>query len=241
LLKKTENMEQEKIILTHVISPQGELQLQQWVEAGEKNKPVYEIIFNGVFLMASYNKLSEKALATLAIEPLTSERKDLRVLIGGLGIGYTLRAALDYDRIQTVDVVEIEEYIIKWAKSFFSELNGYACYDSRVQLIEMDLGDYIFKTEKTYDAIIMDVDNGPTWLVLESNQKLYQKLALFKIKAMLSDGGVFIVWAAQKCPAFHKRLEEVFGSTELITVQDMDRRDRLTNYFIYRTRSFERY
>jgi hypothetical protein len=69
-------MEQEKIILTHVITPQGELQLQQWVESDKKEKPVYEIIFNGVFLMASYNELSEKALATLAIEPLASERQD---------------------------------------------------------------------------------------------------------------------------------------------------------------------
>jgi len=231
-------MEQEKIILTHVITPQGELQLQKWVKSDKKEKPVYEIIFNGVFLMASYNGLSEKALATLAIEPLASERQDLRILVGGLGIGYTLRAALDCDGIQAVDVVEIEEYIIKWAKSFFSELNGYACSDSRVHLIKMDLGDYIFKTEKIYDAIILDVDNGPTWLALESNQRLYQKPALLRIKAILRDGGVFIVWAAQKCIAFEKRIEEVFGSTELITVQDMDRSGRSADYFIYRTRSF---
>jgi spermidine synthase len=102
----------------------------------------------------------------------------------------------------------------------------------------MDLGDYIFKTEKIYDAIILDVDNGPTWLALESNQRLYQKPALLRIKAILRDGGVFIVWAAQKCIAFEKRIEEVFGSTELITVQDMDRSGRSADYFIYRTRSF---
>ena len=233
-------MEQEKIILSHVITPQGELQLQQWVETDEKNQPVYEIIFNGVFLMASYNEISEKELATLAIEPLSSERQDLQVLVGGLGIGYTLRAALNCDRIQTVDVVEIEEYIIRWAKSFFSELNGYACSDSRVHLIKMDLGDYILKTEKTYDAIILDVDNGPTWLALGSNQRLYQRPALLKIKDLLSEGGVFIIWSAQKCTVFQKRLEEVFGRTELITVQDMDRHGRSTDYFIYRTQSFEK-
>jgi len=231
-------MEQEKIILTHVITPQGELQLQQWVETDKKDKTVYEVIFNGIFLMASYNELSEKALATLAIELLDSERHELCVLVGGLGIGYTLSAILDCDRIQIVDVVEIEEYIITWAKSFFSELNSYACSDPRVHLITMDMVDYIFQTEKTYDAIILDVDNGPTWLALETNQRLYQKLALRKIKAMLRDGGVFIVWAAQKSQAFQERLEEVFTNTELITVQDMNRSGCLTDYFIYRSRSF---
>ncbi len=220
-------------------TPRGELQLQQWVQTDEKNQPVYEIIFNGVFLMASYNQLSEKELATLAIELLALERQDIRVLVGGLGIGYTLRAALDCDGIQVVDVVEIEGYIIRWAKSFFSELNGYACSDPRVHLIEMDLGDYILKTNKTYDAIILDVDNGPTWLALGSNERLYEKLALVKFKDLLRDGGVFSVWAAQKCAAFQKRLEEIFGPTELITVQDMDRHGRSTDYFIYRTRTFE--
>ena len=234
-------MEQEKIILTRVITPRGELQLQQWSGSDEKNHPVYEIIFNGVFLMASYNELSEKELAYLAIEPLESKRQDIRVLVGGLGIGYTLRATLDCNGVQAVDVVEIEEYIISWAKGLFGELNNYACSDPRVHIIKMDLGEYILKTEKTYDLIILDVDNGPTWLTLESNQRLYQKPALFKIKDMLSNGGVFVVWAAQKCAAFQKRLEEGFGPTEMITVNDTDRSGRSTDYFIYRTRSFEGY
>ena len=224
--------------MTRVITPRGELQLQQWLGPDEKNHPVYEIIFNGVFLMASYNELSEKELAYLAIEPLASKRQDIRVLVGGLGIGYTLRATLDCNGVQAVDVVEIEEYIISWAKGFFGELNSYACSDPRVQIIKMDLGDYIPKTEKTYDVIILDVDNGPTWLTLESNQRLYQKPTLIKIKDLLSNGGVFVVWAAQKCAAFQKRLEEVFGPTELITVNDTDRCGRSTDYFIYRTRSF---
>jgi len=234
-------MEQEKIILSRVITPRGELQLQQLAENDEKDRPVYEIIFNGVFLMASYNRLSEKSLATLAIEPLAWKRQDIRVLIGGLGIGYTLRAALDCDGIQAVAVVEIEEHIISWAQGLFSELNGHACLDPRVNLIRMDLGDYIFTTQKTYDAIILDVDNGPTWLSLGSNRRLYEKPALAKIKGLLRDGGLFTVWAAQQCPGFQKRLEQVFGRTELITVQDRDRSGRSTDYFIYRARTFENY
>ena len=232
-------MEQGKVILSRVTTPHGELQLQRWTETDEKGQPVYEVIFNGVFLMASYNELSEKALATLAIEPLTSDRQDLRILIGGLGIGYSLRATLDDDRIQAVDVVEIEEHIIRWAKNSLSELNGNACSDSRVHVIQMDLGDYITQTDKTYDAIILDIDNGPTWLALASNQRLYEKPALRKFRALLRDGGVFTIWAPHQCAPFQNRLEQVFGQTELITVPDVDPQGRSIDYFIYRTRSFE--
>ncbi|MBW1714833.1 MAG: spermine/spermidine synthase [Deltaproteobacteria bacterium] len=232
-------MEQEKVILGRFTTPHGELQLQRWTETDEKGQPVYEVIFNGVFLMASYNELSEKALATLAIDPLTSDRQDLRILIGGLGIGYSLRATLDDGRIQAVDVVEIEEHIIRWAKGVFSKQNHHACSDSRVHVIHMDLGDYITQTDKTYDAIILDIDNGPTWLALASNQRLYKKPALRKFRTLLRDGGVFTIWAAHQCAPFQSRLGRVFGQTELITVPDLDPQGRSIDYFIYRTRLFE--
>ena len=226
-------MKQEKVVLARETTHRGEIQLQQWIETDGPGQPVYEIIFNGVFLMASYNERSGKAVATLAIEPLAGERRAMRALIGGLGMGYTLRAALDYDGIQAVDVVEIEEHIINWAKRFFGELNGHALSDPRVRLIQMDL----LQTEETYDAIILDVDNGPTWLTLESNQRLYERPTLARMKDLLTEGGVLTVWAPVKCPDFQKRLEEVFGQAEEITVQETDRRGRPTDYFIYRARS----
>ena len=230
-------MKQEKVVLARETTLQGEIQLQQWIETNGTGQPVYEIIFNGVFLMASYNERAGKAVATLAIEPLAGERQAMRALIGGLGMGYTLQAALDYDGIQAVDVVEIEEHIISWAKRFFGELNGHALSDPRVRLIQMDLGDYLFQTEETYDAIILDVDNGPTWLALDSNQRLYERPALARMKDLLTEGGVLTVWAAERCPDFQKRLAKVFGQTEEITVQETDRRGRLADYFIYRARS----
>jgi spermidine synthase len=232
-------MKQDRVMLSRVTTPHGELQLQRWRKPDEKGQRLYEVIFNGVFLMATYNELSEKALATLAIEPLASNRQDLRVLIGGLGIGYSLKAALDYDSVQAVDVVEIEKHIIRWSRSVFSKQNRHACSDSRVRLIHMDLGDYITQTDKAYDAIILDVDNGPTWLALGSNQRLYEKPALGKFRVLLRDGGIFTVWAAHQSAAFQNRLEQVFGRTELITIQDVDTRGRSIDYFIYRTRSFK--
>jgi spermidine synthase len=230
-------MELEKVIIERATTPRGELQLQQRLRPAEEN-PVYEIIFNGVFLMASYNERSEKALATLAIEPLASVREDFRVLIGGLGMGYTLRAALDFEEVQIVEVVEIEEHIIRWARGVCSELNGSACSDPRVRLMKMDFGDYLSRTEKTYDAIILDVDNGPTWLVLETNRRLYERQTLIRIRDLLHSGGVFTVWAAEKSKAFERRLEKVFERAETITVKDSDIRDQPTDYFIYRAQRF---
>jgi spermidine synthase len=229
-------MEQEKVVIERATTPRGELQLQQRFLPTEE-RPVYEIIFNGIFLMASYNQRSERSLATLAIEPLKSARHNLEILIGGLGMGYTLRAALDFQDVQSVDVVEIEEHIIRWAKGPFRGLNGNACFDSRVHLIEMDLGDYLLSTEKAYDAIILDVDNGPTWLALGSNRRLYQMPALIKIRDLLRGSGIFTVWAAEQSEAFEKTLQQAFASVELITVRDRDRRARRIDYFIYRCRS----
>ncbi len=232
-------MKQEKVILSRETTPQGELQLQQLAETDGTDQPVYEIIFNGVFLMASYNELSAKAVGTLAVRPLAPDRQDIRVLVGGLGIGYTLQAILDFDGVQTVDVVEIQKHIIGWAKSYFSKLNGHALSDPRVHLLQTDLVDYLLKTEEIYDVIILDVDNGPTRLALESNQRLYERPTLSRIRDLLTDGGVLAVWASEKCQAFQTRLEEAFAQSEVITVQEMDRRGRPTDYFIYRTRSFK--
>lgn len=231
------NMENEKIVVSRVTTPQGELQLQKWMAADGGNHSVYEIIFNGVFLMASYNELSSRAAATLAIEPLIKERKDIRALIGGLGIGYTLRAAIDFNTVSAIDVVEINDYIIHWAMSVFTELNGNALSDSRVHLLHMDVKDHIMTTTTTYDTIILDVDNGPTMLALEDNRGLYEKQFLIRMKDILTEGGILTVWAEKECQPFHTRLEEIFGSAEVISVQEKDRRGNPTDYYIYRTRS----
>ena len=229
--------ESDKVVIERAFTPQGELQLQQRL-IPDQEKPVYEIIFNGVFLMASYNERSEKALAALAIEPLASVREGLRVLIGGLGMGHTLRAALDFGDVQTVEVVEIEGYIIRWARRIFSGINGGACADPRVRLVEMDIGDYLYKTKKVYDAVILDVDNGPTWLALESNQRLYERKTLIRIRDVLSGGGVFTLWAAERSEIFEKRLKEIFKQVEVITVKASDIRGTSTDYIIYRAQSF---
>ena len=229
------NIENEKIVVSRVTTPQGEIQLQKWMAADGRDHSIYEIIFNGVFLMASYNELSSRAVATLAIEPLIKEKRDIRALIGGLGIGYTLRAAVDFNTVSAIDVVEINDSIIQWAKSVFTDLNGNALSDSRVHLLHRDVKDHIMTTDTTYDAIILDVDNGPTMLALEDNQGLYERQFLIRMKDILAEGGILTVWAEKECPSFHTRLEEIFGSAEVISIQEKDRRGNPTDYYIYRT------
>jgi len=225
-----------KRVLHRVTTPQGELQLQQILDRGDSEMPVYEIIYNGVFLMASYNILSEKALARHAIEPLDNGKSSLSILIGGLGIGYTLQAALDYKNIAVADVVEINRHVAQWARTYFVQHNGGALFDPRVRLIQSDIKDYVKISEKTYNAIILDVDNGPARLALEGNRELYESPMVRKMRSMLITGGVLTVWSAHRCEKFLKCLEEIFHSTDVVTVEDIDKRGNPTDYFIYRSR-----
>ncbi len=217
-------------VLVREQTPHGEIQLQRL----NQEPAVYEIIFNGVFMIASYNQLSERKLATLAIEPLAG--KNLRVLIGGLGMGYTLQAALAYETVRTVEVVELNEHIIEWNRRFFGELNGHALSDPRVRLIQMDFARYLDETTERYQAIALDLDNGPGWLVLESNERIYGVETLRKMQRLLTAGGVLTVWSAERDGTFRQRLQESFEQVEEIVINDMDRRGREVDYFIYRTR-----
>ncbi len=226
-----------KTVLVRATTPRGEIQLQRRSPSGGNGPPVYEVIFNGVFLTASYNCKSERALARLAIESLLAERRDeIRVLVGGLGIGYTLQAALAYPQVRQVDVVEIEPLIVGWARDYFAELNGRALADPRVRVVVADLADHLARTGDRYDAIALDVDNGPRWLAMAGNAALYSVDGLRRLRDMLTEGGVLTVWSAGRCEDFARRLMDVFGVVGEICIEDVDPRGQPTDYFVYRAR-----
>lgn len=202
---------------------------------GPDGQPAYEIILNGIFLMASYNRRSEQALAELALAEL-AHREGLRVLIGGLGMGFTLQAALACPQVARVEVVEIEPLVIAWNRHYFADLNGHALDDPRVHLIQGDVANHFLRTPRCYHAICLDVDNGPTWTVREANARLYEGPMLRCIAAVLRSGGVFTVWAAGRSHEFRQRLSTVFGAVEEISVEDTDPRGEPTTYWIYRAR-----
>ena len=157
-------------------------------------------------LMSTRRSGSEVALAEQAIVRLAG-RKAPHLLIGGYGMGFTLRAALAaLGPDARITVAEIVPEIVAWARGPMAEVAAGCLDDPRVQLIMGDVGDVIAAGSTQYDAILLDVDNGPDGLVREDNNRLYSKSGLRTSRAALAPGGVLAIWSAAKDPAFTARL-----------------------------------
>lgn len=187
-------------VIDKVKTKNGIIQLQK------RNKD-FEIIFNGVFLMATYNDKSAKFLVSSAIDSVDSPRK---VLIGGLGVGFSLAKALEYKYIEEVTVVEIESNIIDWNKKYLGKFSNYGLKDPRVKVVNADFIQWMKKTTNKYDVICLDIDNGPDWTVLSSNKGLYSCGGLQRLGEMLKPGGAISFWSASKSDKFIKRLKRFF-------------------------------
>jgi spermidine synthase len=156
-------------------------------------------------LMSSRKSGSEKALAELAIERL-GKRPGLRLLIGGYGMGFTLRAALAaLGRDAQVMVAELVPEIIEWARGPMAALTGDCLDDPRVEIRIGDVAAVIAEGQK-YDAILLDVDNGPDAVVRPDNDGLYARPGLRKARAALNPGGILAIWSASSDPVFANRL-----------------------------------
>ncbi|MCH9650737.1 MAG: hypothetical protein K0U98_21080 [Deltaproteobacteria bacterium] len=164
------------------------------------------IFLDGEELMATRAPGSERALADLGCEDLPS--KQPRVLIGGLGLGFTLKAALDTLPSQaTVVVSEAFDAVIEWNRTFLKDLQGGALQDRRVSIAQGDVWDQL-EEPGSFDSILLDVDNGPSAWCLESNGRLYDRTGLERIRRALRPGGVLAVWSAYPGPAFVKLLKK---------------------------------
>lgn len=157
-------------------------------------------------LMNSRLSGSEEALATLSAERIGGRAK-ARVLIGGLGMGFTLRAALGcFGADSEIVVAELVPEIISWARGPLTPVFGTCLDDARVKIINDDVGKVIAGGKGAYDAILLDVDNGPDGVSREQNDQLYGLAALRKSWAALRLGGVLAVWSAHPSAPFTKRL-----------------------------------
>jgi spermidine synthase len=181
---------------------------------------VYEIVCNGVFLMASYNEPSARALARLALARLPVTHTDLLVLVAGLGMGYTLASALADPRVGRVDMVEIEPLIIQWNRDHLGGLAGNPAADLRVRLVTTDLVRFLWDSQVVYDALLLDADNGPDWLAIDTNVQLYDRIGLDRLKSRLTAGGVLAIWSADMSPQFVERLRTVFSNATAAQVTD---------------------
>jgi spermidine synthase len=188
-------------ILDCVITPDGrELVLSQRGDA-------FHIHIDRHELMASRGHGSEEELARLALAALPA-RPAPRVLVGGLGMGYTLRAALDaLGPEAAVVVAEVFPAVVAWNQGVLGRLAGEPLADTRVRVLQADVADAVARTEVPYQAILLDVDNGPEAITLESNERIYAPAGLRALHAALVPGGVLAVWSADDDPRFAHRLE----------------------------------
>ena len=170
-------------------------------------------------LMTSRTSGSEEALATLTCERIAGAKAP-HVLVGGYGMGFTLRAALGVlGRDATVTVAELVPEIFAWARGPMQEMTGASLADKRVRLVEGDVAEQIRDARQGYDAILLDVDNGPDGLTREGNDGLYSPQGLEAAKAALRPGGVLAVWSAAPDAAFTRRLGKAGFAVEEVVVR----------------------
>jgi spermidine synthase len=166
----------------------------------------FSIMLGANELMNSRLSGSEEALATLAAERLRG-RKAPDVLIGGLGMGFTLRAALAAFGVDArITVAELVPAVVAWARGPMAEIFAGSLDDPRVTVREGDVGALIRESRAAFDAILLDVDNGPDGLSRKANDRLYDAEGLAAALAALSPGGVLAVWSSGPDAAFTGRL-----------------------------------
>ena len=178
----------------------------------------FMIVLAGNELMSTRMNGSEIALATETIQRLKGVKAP-RLLIGGYGMGFTLRAALEkLGPDAQVVVAELVPEIIEWARGPMAEVAAGCLADRRVRLCMGDVADYIAAEPGVYDAILLDVDNGPDGLVRDGNNGLYGARGLRAAMAALRKDGVLAIWSAAKDDVFARRLKNTGFEVEEITV-----------------------
>ena len=202
-------MEHSATVLERVAGCCGELVLQ-------RRDGHYEIVANGVFLMDTRSRGSERLHVTVAADRMPAPG---RMLIGGLGVGFSLAAALAHPGTGEVHVLEREPAVLRWNRGPLVPVNGDALRDPRVCTHEADVVEWLASAPGgSLDAICLDVDNGPEWLLSPGNAWLYGDDGLDTAARVLSPEGVLTIWSATPAPALVVRMHEHFAEVEVTEV-----------------------
>jgi spermidine synthase len=182
-----------------------------------KGADEYSIMLGRIELMNSRLSGSEEALAQLTCADVKTAAS--RILIGGLGMGFTLRAALAVlPGDAKVEVVELIPAVVKWARGPMAALHGGSLDDARVAIRTADVARIIAGANAQYDAILLDVDNGPDGLTHDDNEQLYSMAGLQKAKSALTPDGVLAIWSSGPDTGFTRRLTKSGFAVDVKTV-----------------------
>ena len=198
----------------------------------------FVIRVGGRELMSSRASNSEEEMARIAIGRI-DKKVDIRVLIGGLGMGFTTRAALDaLPSASEVVVAEIVPAVVAWNRGPLAHLAGRPLEDGRVHVEPRDVARVMADTRVRFDTILLDVDNGPQGLTRKANQLLYSESGLAVAKRALRPGGILAVWSASPDNAFARRLRKAGFATEVMDVPARAGRPPYHTLFFGRTDAF---
>lgn len=211
-------------------SERGEVVLRRRIE--EHAADALELRVNGVFVMDTKETSSEIELAAAALE-LVEDPRD--VVVGGLGLGFTTQRVLADHRVERVMVVEIEEALVGWMRNGTVPHGPSVLADKRVHIVNADIVMAVAEAASTYDLVLLDVDNGPGYLVHDTNAGVYEHEFLAATRRILNPGGAVVVWSANPAPGLAVTMQEVFGNcTE--HPYDVLLQERPEEYLLYLSR-----
>lgn len=187
--------------------------------------------YNGFELMSTALTYSEELLAEIGCKGLrkgTTKPTHVNVLIGGLGLGFTLKRALEMVSFpSTVEVVELMPPLIEWNRTFLVERNGPLLEDPRTKITQADLYDALSnKPNGSYDALLLDIDNTPDDLITDANARMYTPEFLQKLKNVLTPNGKLSYWLAEPAPRFKKTLEKAGFEVEAVAAKAHEKSKR---------------
>jgi spermidine synthase len=215
------------VTLAREDTPHGEVALR-------RRGHVLELVVDGAFAMDTVDTSTEVVLARHALRHHAAPG---RVLVGGLGLGFTARAVLEDPRVAHVDVVELAAPLVRWAREgLVPELTGLE--GARCSLHVADVAEVLAGRggpRGPWDLVILDVDNGPGFLVHAGNAALYEPDGLAQARSSLAPGGVLVVWSSHEAPTLLAALREVAGDADDVveTVVPVEREGRSFRYAIY--------
>jgi spermidine synthase len=216
------------LTLARSVSERGELALLRRPDGA------LELRVNGLFAMDTVETTSERLLASHALESIEPTTTGLSVLVGGLGLGFTVAALLDDPRVSRVMVAEIEPELVRWHRDgIVPAPRNTLLDDPRLDVVIADVRDLVVEQPaQTHDLVLLDVDNGPGFLLYHRNAAIYREPFLTACRAVLRPGGSIAIWSASASTSLADAVGAVFGAAEVIPVA-VTLNERRTYYHVY--------